>query len=152
MAATNTRAHPFFAQKHNIQMKFFLVKPEESFIQPKEEIIFYADDKDKEEEEKEDVLLFEDYNMREVPIENTRAARGRLRGIDCLQTNYNNLDQDPQGPWTLKSETTYNIEEIPNIVQNDFKGLIAAADSTLYAAKKAGRNRVLRYTEVKLAV
>ncbi|HSR01416.1 MAG TPA: GGDEF domain-containing protein [Methylophilaceae bacterium] len=34
----------------------------------------------------------------------------------------------------------------------DFKGLIAAADATLYAAKKAGRNRVLRYTEVKLAV
>jgi diguanylate cyclase (GGDEF)-like protein len=34
----------------------------------------------------------------------------------------------------------------------DFKGLIAAADSTLYAAKKAGRNKVLRYTEVKLAV
>lgn len=34
----------------------------------------------------------------------------------------------------------------------DFKGLIAATDATLYAAKKSGRNRVLRYTEVKLAL
>ncbi len=34
----------------------------------------------------------------------------------------------------------------------DFKGLIAASDSTLYAAKNSGRNKVMRFSEIKLAL
>jgi len=33
----------------------------------------------------------------------------------------------------------------------DFKGLVATADSTLYAAKNSGRNKVMRFTEIKRA-
>ena len=100
-----------------------IIDPKESFTQPEEEIIFY-DDKETETKDENDPPLFEDYNMGGTPIKDTRETRGTLKGVDHLRTNYNNVDQDPQEPKTLRSGMTYDVGETANFIQSGLNGLI----------------------------
>lgn len=63
------------------------------------------------------------------------------------------IEAEPFIEGKLSIPTTVSIGVADSVKAGyDFKGLIAAADSTLYTAKNTGRNKVMRYTEVRLAL